>query len=196
MIPARARAFQRFEHIRTAIGCAHIALVLLGDDTDGLTVVTASSEPHDITSSPDLGSPTSSYAKLLSGRFSQITDAKGTSGAHPYRQPRYGQADSLDHAAAADPERCRRWHGALVLTKPSPQTLHRHRHPRWRRRLNSWRRRLRSSPLAVRSRHLMSPLRERTRRVRITHLSPPPQKRPLLQYRGVSSPAPTARHRL
>ena len=178
-----ARAFQRFtEHIRTAIGCAHIALVLLGDDTDGLTVVTASSEPHD-TCFPG---PRLPYVQLrealLSGRFSQITDAKerqalirivslDTAELIPWIMPLpltpsgaaaawalvLYEAQSADPAPASTPTLA----AATEQLAAFAQLL----------------------ALAVRSRHLDESLRERTRRVRITHLSPPPQKRPLLQYR-------------
>ncbi len=176
-----ARAFQRFtEHIRTAIGCAHIALVLLGDDTDGLTVVTASSEPHD-TCFPGPRLPYAQLREALqSGRLSQITDAKERQAL--IRIVSLDAADLLPWvmplplspggAAAA-------WALVLYDARPADSAPA----PTLTAAVEQLAAFAQLLALAVRSRHLDESLRERTRRVRITHLSPPPQKRPLLQYR-------------
>lgn len=179
-----ARAFQRFiDQIRAVIGCAHVALVLLGDDTDGLTVVTASSEPHD-TCFPG---PRLAYAQLRAaladGHLREVIEGKerqaltrivssGASTLAPWVMPLplhpggggTGWALVLYEARpAAAPS------GAMTGALGAAGEL-----------VASFAQLL---ALAVRSRHLDESLRERTRRVRITHLTPPPQKRPLLQYR-------------
>lgn len=178
-----ARAFQRFtDQVRVAVGCAHVALVLLGDDTDGLTVVTASSEPHDTCfPGPRYGYPQLRSA-LLHSRLCEITEER--------------ERLALTRVVHSGPA-LRSWvmplplvpggaggaGWALVLYEsgpagadsPGPSLVASSAEL-----LASFAQLL---ALAVRSRHLDESLRERTRRVRITHLSPLPQKRPLLQYR-------------
>ena len=177
-----ARVFQQItEQIRTAVGCAHVALVLLGDDTDGLTVVTASSEPHDTCfPGPRYGYPQLRGA-LLHGTLGEITEDKErlaltravSSGPAlvPWVMPLPLARGGLGGGTG--------W--ALVLYESrSPGSPLGARVAAARELLASFAQLL---ALAVRSRHLDESLRERTRRVRISHLSPRPQKRPLLQYR-------------
>lgn len=178
-----ARAFQRFtDQVRAAVGCAHVALVLLGDDTDGLTVVTASGELHDTCfPGPRYGYP-QLRAALPYSRLCEITEER--------------ERLALTRVVHSGPA-LRSWvmplplvpggaggaGWALVLYESGP-TGSDGAGPSLvaasAEQVASFAQLL---ALAVRSRHLDESLRERTRRVRITHLSPLPQKRPLLQYR-------------
>lgn len=174
-----ARAFQRFtDHIRLAIGCAHIALVLLGDDTDGMTVVTASSEPHD-TCFPG---PRLPYAQLRDalriGRLGEISDPRERAALVRIVSPDAELAPWVMPLPLTPGGATAGW--ALVLYEGRGAAAPAVPVAAAAEQLAAFAQLL---ALAVRSRHLDESLRERTRRVRITHLSPPPQKRPLLQYR-------------